>query len=219
MPAPFVQDNADKRDRGYLPSFFPGGREARISAAHADCETAVAEVRGKLEPADHLKLFECGYHARGSILEIGRLHGKSTIVLALGVRDAGHGAPITSIDLEPRYEAAARKNLREHGVEDDAVTLLSGDSSEVVASLPGLFDIVFVDGDHGYDGVCRDILAVSRVLADGAVVAFHDYYHPANQTGDYGVQRAVDELAGAHGLAFRGRHGGIALFESVAREE
>ena len=61
-------------------------------------------------------------------------------------------------------------------------------------------------------------VAVADCLLNGQdfVDAFHDYFHRANETGDYGVRRAVDEAAGELGLAFRGRFGGIAMFERVA---
>ena len=213
MPAAIVQRNEDKVDRRYMPSLFAGGEEARIDSAHAECEQIVAQVRGKLEPADHLKLYECAFYATGPILEIGRLHGRSTTVLALGAEAAGHSHRITSIDVEERYTGWARRNLREHGIPDARVELLVGDSVSSVERLDPGFDVVFVDGDHTYEGVHRDLVAISRVVSSDGLVLFHDYYHPANGNGSYGVKRAVDELADRYELQFRGRYGGIALYE------
>jgi hypothetical protein len=85
-----VQRNEEKADRRYLPSLFAGPSDGRISPGHASCEADVTDIPGKLEPADHLKLYECAYFARGPIPEIGRLHGKSTTVLALATEEAGH---------------------------------------------------------------------------------------------------------------------------------
>lgn len=215
MPAPYVQRHEAKSTRGYAPSFFAGDHRARISVEHDACERLVP-IRGKLEPADHLKLYECAYYASGPILEIGRLEGRSTAVLALGSRAAAHGHPITSVDLHERYAPIARRHLRALGLDDDRprIDLLSGDSSRMVAMMPPRsFDVVFIDGDHTYEGVRRDCAALAAAVAPGATLLFHDYYHPANTTGEYGVQRAVDEFRPQAALSFRGRFGGIAMFE------
>jgi hypothetical protein len=39
---------------------------------------------------------------------------------------------------------------------------------------------------------------------------FHDFYHPLNESGEYGVAKAVTNHASD--WTFRGRFGGIALF-------
>ncbi len=54
------------------------------------------------------------------------------------------------------------------------------------------FDLVFIDGDHSYDGVKRDTIAWLPKVADGGWIGGHDYAHP--DQGD--VKRAVDELMG-----------------------
>ena len=134
------------------------------------------------------------------------------VVIASGLRDAGNEHRLTSIEYEARYLEPSAANLERHGVRD-RVDLLQGDSSEVVRDLGMEFDTVFVDGDHSYEGVKRDLDALGSALAPGAVVMFHDYYHPLNDSGEYGVQRAVDESSEASGWEFRGRCGGIALYE------
>jgi hypothetical protein len=57
----------------------------------------------------------------------------------------------------------------------------------------GTVDLIFIDGDHSYDGVKRDILAWKKKVKRGGWLGGHDYAHP-----DQGeVKRAVDELIGA----------------------
>ena len=53
----------------------------------------------------------------------------------------------------------------------------------------GSLDIVFIDGDHSYEGCRDDILAWLPKLRKGGWLTGHDYY-PAFP----GVMRAVDEL-------------------------
>jgi methyltransferase family protein len=204
----FVDKHETKQDREYAPSFFDG---EYVSETHAKVEELVADIRGKLPPADHYKLYEAGYFARGPLLEIGRLHGRSTVLLGLGIKDSGNGQKLTSIEFEDKYLKAANRNLKRFELEDQ-VALLQGDSSEIVRGLDGPFDTVFVDGDHRYEGISKDIDALEGKISPGGVVMFHDYFNVANETGAMGVKRAVTERAGDLGLEFRGRFGGIALF-------
>jgi predicted O-methyltransferase YrrM len=51
-------------------------------------------------------------------------------------------------------------------------------------------DMVFIDGDHGYDAVCRDIAIWSAKLIPGGLLAGHDY--GCDVWPD--VKRAVDEI-------------------------
>ena len=97
----FVQTHAERRSRDYAPSFVAGRRH--VNAVHPTVGDLVEEIRGKLEPDDQLKLYEAGFYARGPLLEIGRLHGRSTVLLAMGIRDAGGRAHLTSIEYVDRY--------------------------------------------------------------------------------------------------------------------
>lgn len=60
----------------------------------------------------------------------------------------------------------------------------------------GSLDFVFVDGAHHYEGVIRDLRAWwPRVRPDGLFCG-HDYAHPRDKRGIFGVARAVHEFAG-----------------------
>lgn len=201
----FVHEHSDRLLRSYAPSFYADGW---LSDTHRSLVEALAGYRGKLENADHFKLYEAAYFAQGPILEIGRLAGKSTVCLALGSRD-GSGHPVYSIEFDNRHLPLAEEVLRVFEVYD-RVTLIQGDSAAQVGRVPGPLDTVFVDGDHAYEGVRRDVAVLDGLIAPGAVLMLHDYFHPLNDTGEYGVRRAADEAALG---AFRGRFGGIALFE------
>jgi predicted O-methyltransferase YrrM len=225
----FVYRHEDRRPLGYEPiyrSFEPSlyvpriGARGYLGAAHEGVVEAVETITGKLMPGDQYKLYEAAYFARGAILEVGRLHGKSTAVLAMGMRDgvaAGIGAApgtLYSVELNDKYEPLAEAHLRERGLLE-LVTLLRGDSAGTIAELPGQFDTIFVDGDHSYDGITRDLKALHGRVVPGGVLMFHDRFHPANETGEYGVTRALAERAEAMGIAYRGRFGGMALYEQL----
>lgn len=80
-----------------------------------------------------------------------------------------------------------------------------GDSSANMGRMPeGYFDMVYVDGDHDYAAVRRDIAAILPRLAPGGAMVFHSYatwsavsmYHS-------GVARAVHEFCLANPWKFR----------------
>jgi hypothetical protein len=218
-PPPFVHRHPDRHARSYAPSFFEPDDPAApyLNPVHADVEREVADMRGKLEPADHYKLYEAAYCASVGVLEIGRLAGKSTVLLALGIRDGARGVPMWSLELNDRLVASASRSLEERGLRE-LVEFVQGDSSTSIEAIQAEFDVVFVDGNHSYSGVCRDLTALRGRIAIGGCLMFHDYFHPGNDdpgNEDYGVRDAVDEHAESMGLEFRGRFGGIAMFEQV----
>lgn len=218
MPAPWVHWDTDYDRRRYVPNFYTASAdEPFLAQVQADLPAQMADVRGALDRSDHWKLYEAGYHAAGPLLEIGGLAGKSTACIAYGMRDAGHGHILWSVDVNWGQGKHADEFLCALGLRC-YVQLVQGDSSNVVPLLPCVFDVVFVDGDHSYTGVTKDILALkNRVLPNGCVM-FHDYYHGANDDPSamgMKVARAVDELASPQGLEFRGGQGAVAIYEQV----
>ena len=77
----------------------------------------------------------------------------------------------------------------------DNVVLLKGVSRHVLPSLrDDTFDVVFIDGDHGYEAVSGDIKEAGRILKPGGTIFLHDY-------GTYDtVTQAVDEFLRGHNL-------------------
>ena len=79
---------------------------------------------------------------------------------------------------------------------EDRVVFLRGSSVDMAACVPDAsLVLVYIDADHSFEGVTADIKAwISKLVPDG-VMAFHDYENP-----NYGVKRAVNAFAKAHGL-------------------
>ena len=71
------------------------------------------------------------------------------------------------------------------------ITPFKGNSSAFMAQQEGhvQFRMVFIDGDHTYQGVKKDIEALSGSVAKGGYMCFHDYCQSFP-----GVVKAVDEL-------------------------
>jgi predicted O-methyltransferase YrrM len=105
------------------------------------------------------------------MLEIGTSNGYSTIWLAWAASLAG--GRVTSIERHPDKRILAEENLRRAGLLS-IVDLRLGDGTEVVRSLSGPFDLVFLDADRAKFPQQLELLLPklsSRVLlaADNAI--------------------------------------------------
>jgi predicted O-methyltransferase YrrM len=143
----------------------------------------------RLDPWEAEYLYLCAQRARLGIVEIGRLHGGSTFLLAC----ANRRVPIWSIDLDPIDDVRLRSFFAEHEVGRN-VELIVGDSHTGEFPEIGDYDLVFVDGDHSYEGCTADLAAFVPDLADGGAVVLHDCY------AESPVQRAVIDFTAEHNL-------------------
>lgn len=87
--------------------------------------------------------------ACGAVLEIGVRFGSSTAALLLGLEE--QGGHLWSVDTDPCE--FARGLFEGH----PQWTFVHGDSRNVTG-LPGEIDLLFVDGDHSYEGVLADLM-------------------------------------------------------------
>lgn len=80
-----------------------------------------------------------------------------------------------------------------------------GDSAALMAQMPdGYFDLVYIDGDHEYDGVVRDIQATLPKLKPTGAMVFNDYSVWSPVTVMHcGVARAVHEFTRDNPWRFR----------------
>lgn len=120
------------------------------------------------------------------VAEIGSYSGRSTIALALGLKARGGGRLITHDPQDESQHQRLQANLREAGVAEFVEAHRIGSWAGANMVTPGSVDLLFVDGDHSFSSVMRDIVVWRDALADGAAVAFNDPYWP-------GVRRAMLE--------------------------
>ena len=115
--------------------------------------------------------------ADGEILEIGSFEGKSTVVLARGAKLVSD-ARISAVDplVAEWYETARETidtNLSDAGVME-FVDFHQMFSYELAADWSQPLRLLWIDGDHSYAAVTKDLNCFGHHLADGGVIAFHD---------------------------------------------
>jgi SAM-dependent methyltransferase len=113
-------------------------------------------------------LWKAAKATRGDILEIGRNHAGSTALLVAASSDR----ELYSIDLAPRHNRACEEFLA-RADNKTRVHLLVADSRKPLPNAE--FGLLFVDGDHSFEGVLADVLAHWDSLRIApALAAFHD---------------------------------------------
>ena len=93
------------------------------------------EVQGLLR-------FLLAWQKPARILEIGTAVGFSALLLW---ENAPKGARLTTLENHPERAQRARGNFRRAGA-GEAITLLEGDAGEVLPTLEGPYDLIFLDG-------------------------------------------------------------------------
>jgi predicted O-methyltransferase YrrM len=79
-------------------------------------------------------------------------------------------------------------------------TLIVGDSTEMIPLFKDdIFDLIWIDGDHRYEGVKKDILNSIPKLKDGGILCGHDL-RPRPDGPTNGVRTAVTEIFGNTGF-------------------
>jgi caffeoyl-CoA O-methyltransferase len=100
------------------------------------------------------------------ILEIGTYTGYSAICLARGLRKGGK---LITIEINDELRGTAIKFFGKAGL-DDQIELINGDALEVIPSLMGSFDLVFIDAHKdNYPNYYN--LVIDRVTAGGYILA------------------------------------------------
>ncbi|MGA2095079.1 MAG: class I SAM-dependent methyltransferase [Candidatus Acidiferrum sp.] len=112
-------------------------------------------------------------------------------------------AKLHLIDICPAAVENARMKFAPQMAQGIVETHL-GDSVSMLSALPDEYlDWVYVDGNHSYEGVKRDLEAVLPKLKPKGLLALNDYiFFAASEFVKYGVVEAVNEFCVSHNFEF-----------------
>ena len=160
-------------------------------------------------------------------VEIGSARGKSACAVGLALQRNG-GGKLFAIDPHSATSwndsesvdtfATINENLRKAGV-TEFVEVVRATSADAAKSWREKIDLIFIDGDHSYEGVKADWDAFLPHLNPFGVVAFHDTLwdlrpDPKLSRADMGVPRFVDELrAGGYPVITIDQDYGVSLVQ------
>ncbi|MFL5828755.1 MAG: class I SAM-dependent methyltransferase [Solirubrobacteraceae bacterium] len=175
----------------------------------------VASIPGWMEPGDADKLYELAGAADGPILEIGTYHGKSAVLMALAVKDAGRHVTIFTLEVDKAAIRAATAQAEAHGVAE-TIVFVRATADAFARAYPRLQPALsFVDGDHRRKGVEADLAVLSTVVPQGGRILFHDFVDPLNDDPtchEIKVRPTVEKSWVAAECDFDGVYGGSGLY-------
>lgn len=148
-----------------------------------------------VDTRDHLPLFRS---LSGRILEIGCDCGNSTTAFLLSAASL-----VTSIDLNPVCESNFPDSTRWQFVLGD-----SRDPKVFYKVCNQRYDVLYIDGDHSYEGAWEDLRDYSELVLNGGLILMHDVLATDNFPGVFKAfrrfhssrARAKYILPGSYGL-------------------
>jgi predicted O-methyltransferase YrrM len=145
-------------------------------------------------------------------VEIGTWKGKSIMYMAMQIKELGKNIKLYGIDTFEGSENTpqmsdlqAMKSISKDYLYElylknieplkEFITTIRGSSQEVHTQFEdNSLDFVFIDGNHSYEAVKKDIESWYPKIKSGGIISGHDY---TLEFGDaYGVVKAVDEFFG-----------------------
>lgn len=151
------------------------------------------------------RLFSDRYRLLGSLPQGGVVAEVETLTgdFAQHILNVCKPAKLHLVDIDlSRFKRSAHK----HNINSGLIELHRGDSSSILQSFPDRsFDVIYIDADHSYAGVKKDLdAALAKIKPEGYIVC-NDYTNwSAIEAAPYGVMRAVNEAIIEHDLIVTG---------------
>jgi len=128
-----------------------------------------------------------------SVLEIGTFGGYSALAMAPGLAPGGR---IVSCEISPVHAAFARRHIAASPYADQ-IEVIEGPAIDTIASLPGPFDLVFIDADKSsysayYEAVLPKLAARGLIAADNTLWSGR-ILDPSDTTEDTVALRAFND--------------------------
>ena len=140
-------------------------------------------IRLNIDEAALLWIYAKEVPPPATILEIGRFVGGSTVLLSMATHESDK--KIISVDLNEGPHNADVDEWLEEYEEKDRIDIRV-ENSHTMKNIP--LSLLFVDGDHSYDGIKKDIYHHWNYL-NGPCLC-HDYTDPSCE----GVTEFIDEF-------------------------
>ena len=123
---------------------------------------------------------------KGDVLEIGSFKGKSTSYIFRAVKETKNGS-LHVIDnfkgnsgkehLYGDFIKEFLKNMKKIG-NNDEINVLNGDSEKMLIKVKNnSFRFIYIDGDHSYEGIKRDLYGCLPKLKNGGIIVLDDYFY------------------------------------------
>lgn len=135
-------------------------------------QTEICSFVSLVKERNVVNILEIGTAGGGSLFMLSQVCSKDSVMISIDLPYGkfGGGYPEDRIHV---YKALARAKQKIKLIREDSHNI---DTYNKVAQLldDQKLDLVFIDGDHSYDGVKRDFELYSKLLNKNGIIAFHD---------------------------------------------
>jgi len=157
--------------------------------------------------ADRSSALDALVPRNGSLIEVGIFTGVFTRWMLRALRPTSVLAMDVSTYAMKECGTKTRKAATDMGAE---LTCARGDSRKLLAALTNdTYDLIYVDGDHEYKGVCGDLEAARPKVKVGGLMVLNDYYlfetaffAQRGRWGVYGIIHAAHEFLARYDSAW-----------------
>ena len=160
--------------------------QSHTNHSNVSIDDVLASVDGRLTPNEAHTLYSLASTlTSGTIVEIGSRKGRSTICLALALKHHNSKATIIAIDHfvgSSRHKESGEQirtfdqfteNIKKFGV-DDIITPLVKTSEEAAEGFDKQIDMLFIDAEHTYESVKKDVDLRAGNIVSGWYLCLHD---------------------------------------------
>jgi predicted O-methyltransferase YrrM len=146
---------------------------------------------------DRVELLKSCLPKHGVVAEVGTGSGAFAELILT------HTTP-TELHLIDRSVEAGQREVFAAARAAGTLRLHASDSAAALRAFSnGYFDWLYIDADHSYEGVKRDIAEATRVVKPAGLLVFNDYvFWSHREFMPYGVVQAVNELCRDEGWEF-----------------
>ncbi len=126
----------------------------------------------RLCPWESEVLYNYARFAKSGIVEIGRYNGGSAMLFSM----SNPNVKIHSIDIAPKDDEKLKSLFKKYKCGKN-VELIIDDANKYVKNFiknKTSFDLLFIDGDHSFEGCFNDIKNWYPLLDPGGIIVFHD---------------------------------------------
>jgi predicted O-methyltransferase YrrM len=141
---------------------------------------SIDKIHTHLTRREKLKLYQLASQKHGVFVEIGSYLGVSSCFIAEGIKQSGKQSILYCIDTwQNDAMSDGKKETYQEFIEvtkkyQEIIIPLKGWSYDVAKSFDKKIDFLFIDGDHSYKGVKKDVDLWVPKLSSGALVVMHD---------------------------------------------
>jgi hypothetical protein len=151
------------------------------------------EMSGWLEDWDleNISKYVSALPAGANYLEIGVAYGKSMATACISILEGVNLFGIDLLDWHDKREGTVDQIQAMYGT-NHPYTFIQGNSQEIAKTWLPKLNVLFIDGDHTYEGVMKDFASWFPHVAPGGMILFDDYNEAT------GVKKFIDEIVKDH---------------------